>query len=241
MKAYQEQFEILENKTQNLPETFFISCFISGLKDEIQPGVLMFKPTSITQAIGLAKLLETSIEAITKKTRLGTKSEGIPPLTVNRSQVGNGRYVRKEITKEMEEKKTKGLCFKCNKRYTKGHVCKTKQLYVMEGGEDGEEDDQLPVLDEDKREDEDQLSGEELQISLNALTGTLSYRTLRGRGNVKKHLIIILIDSGSTHNFLSPAVAKRANIETKNTDSLPVLVADGTRLLSTALCNIFQW
>ncbi|CAL5346186.1 unnamed protein product [Camellia sinensis] len=41
------------------------------------------------------------------------------------------------------------------------------------GGEDGEEDDQLPVLDEDKREDEDQLSGEELQISLNALTGKL--------------------------------------------------------------------
>lgn len=141
----------------------------------------------------------------------------------------------------MEEKKTKGLCFKCNERYTKGHVCKKKQLYVMEGEEDGEEDDQLPVLEEDKREDEEQVSREELQISLNALTGTISYRTMRVRGNVKKHPIIILIDSGSTHNFLSPAVAKRANIETENTDSLPVSVADGTRMLSTALCKNFRW
>ncbi|XP_028056715.1 uncharacterized protein LOC114260736 [Camellia sinensis] len=241
VRAYQEQFEVLANKTQNHPETFFISCFISGLKDEIQPGVLMFKPTSITQAIGLAKLQETSIEAITNKTRLGTKSEGILPFSVNRSQVGNGGYVRKELSKDLEEKKAKGLCFKCNERYTKGHVCKKKQLYVMEGGEDGEEDDQLPVLDEDKREDEEQLSGEELQIFLNALTGTISYRTMKVRGNVKKHLIIILIDSESTHNFLSPAVAKRSNIETENTNSLPVSVDDGTRMLSTAMCKDFQW
>lgn len=97
VRAYQEQFEILANKTQNLPKTFFISCFISGLKDEIQPGVLMFTPTSITQAIGLAKLQETSIEAITKKTRLGTKSEGIPPFSLNRSQVGKWGICSKRV------------------------------------------------------------------------------------------------------------------------------------------------
>ena len=53
---YQEQFELLANKTQNLPEFFLSSCFISGLKEEIKTNVLMFKPTNTTQAIGLAKL-----------------------------------------------------------------------------------------------------------------------------------------------------------------------------------------
>lgn len=92
-----------------------------------------------------------------------------------------------------------------------------------------------------REEGEEQLTGEEPQISLNALTGSISYRTMRVRGNVKKKLIIILIDSGSTHNFLNPEVVKRANIKTEDTDSLPVSVADGTKMLSTAMCKNFQW
>lgn len=58
---------------------------------------------------------------------------------------------------------------------------------------------------------------------------------MRVRGNVKKRLIMILIDSGSTHNFLSPDVVKRAGIDVTVTDPLPVSVADGTKLLSTAV------
>ena len=70
VRDYQEQFEILANKTQGLPENFFTSCFISGLKKEIRANVLMFKPTTTMQAIGLAKLQELSIEAIAQKTKL---------------------------------------------------------------------------------------------------------------------------------------------------------------------------
>lgn len=236
VRAYQEQFEILANKTHNLPESFFVSCFISGLKEEIQLGVLMFRPTSVTQAIHLAKLQETSIEAITRKTRSGAKTDGNWSFPVNKPYVDNGGYVRKELSKELEDKRAKGLCFKCNERYTRGHICKKRQIYVMEG-----EDDRSPSPEEEKEEESEdhQLPSEELQISLNALTGSISYRPMRVRGNVKKKLVIILIDSGSTHNFLSPEVVKRANIETEHTDSLSVSVADGTKMWSTAMCKNF--
>lgn len=239
VKAYQEQFEILANKTQNLPENFFVSCFISGLKEEIQPGVLMFRPTSITQAIGLAKLQEASIDAITKKTRYGSKSEGILPLPQNKFHMGSGSFVRKELPRELEDKKAKGLCFRCNEKYTRDHICKRKQLYAMEG--EDEEDEQSPELEVDEELGNVPLPEEELQISLNALTGSTSYRTMRVKGNVKRKLIIILIDSGSTHNFLSPDVVKRVSLTTEDTDSLPVSVADGTRMMSTAICRDFQW
>ncbi|GFZ15698.1 hypothetical protein Acr_25g0001070 [Actinidia rufa] len=73
VKEYLEQFELLANKTQNLPESFFTSCFISGLKGEIKANVLMFRPTNTTKAIGLAKLQENSIEAIGKKTSRALK------------------------------------------------------------------------------------------------------------------------------------------------------------------------
>lgn len=119
VREYQEQFEILDNKTLNLPESFFTSCFISGLKEEIRANVLMFRPTSTTQTISLAKLQEYSIVAITKK------AKGVKQGEINSShQIRPRAYpnpVKRELPKELEEKKAKGLCFKCNEKYTRGH------------------------------------------------------------------------------------------------------------------------
>lgn len=131
VRDYQEQFEILANKTQGLPEHFSTSCFISGLKKEIRANVLMFKPTNTMQAIDLAKLQELSIEAVTQKTRL-------PLRTGENFSYGQSRpnffpAIRRELPKELEEKRAKGLCFKCNETFTRGHQCKQKQLYVLDG------------------------------------------------------------------------------------------------------------
>lgn len=63
VKDYYECFEELANRTKRLPEEFFVSCFISGLKEDIQPVVQMFGPTSMLQALGLAKSQEEQTEA----------------------------------------------------------------------------------------------------------------------------------------------------------------------------------
>ncbi|CAL5348860.1 unnamed protein product [Camellia sinensis] len=236
VKEYQEQFEILANRTCELPEVFFISCFISGLREDIKAGVLMFRPTTIVQAIGLAKMQENSIEAITRRARQGNRA-GESSFSHQAKQNPVMNPVRKELPKDWEEKKAKGLCFKCNEKYTRGHICKKKQLYALEV----EQEDQEQVEDEGADVEEDQVPEEELQISLNALSGSVSYRTMRVKGNVKKKLVMILIDSGSTHNFLSPEVIKRVGIMASETDPLPVLVADGTKLMSTTICKGFRW
>lgn len=240
VRVYQEQFEELANRTTNLPESFFISCFISGLKEEVKAGVQMFRPTTITQAIGLAKLQENSIEAITKKTRSAPSK---PDYTVTQSTVGshwgttyNGSHRRENKT--FNEKRAKGLCFKCNEKWSKGHECKKKQLFALEGdGEDLKSDQE----GEEESDGEQEKEEEELQISLNAITGSVSFRTMRVRGNVKKRLMMILIDSGSTHNFLSPEIVKRTGCLVDETEALPVMVADGTMMHSKAVCKNFEW
>lgn len=45
--------------------------------------------------------------------------------------------------------------------------------------------------------------GEGVKISIYALAGVCSYQTLRLVGHIKKGSIVILIDSGSTHNLLT--------------------------------------
>lgn len=52
VKCYQERFEELANRTNGLTQEFFVSCFLSGLKEEIKAGVQMFHPTTISQRLG---------------------------------------------------------------------------------------------------------------------------------------------------------------------------------------------
>lgn len=111
----------------------------------------MFRPATITQAIELAKLQETSIEAISKKTRVEAKPGASSSWSSGRSNLSMGGYDKRELTKESEEKKAKGLCFKCNDKYSRGHVCKRKQLYALEG-----EEEEQPSFEGDEEEDANQ-------------------------------------------------------------------------------------
>lgn len=64
---------------------------------------------------------------------------------------------------------------------------------------------------------------------------------MREVGIVKAREIIILIDSGSTHNFIDPRVAKISGVVVEQTPDLTVTVADGTRLCSKGVCRAFVW
>lgn len=82
---------------------------------------------------------------------------------------------------------------------------------------------------------------EDLHISVYAISGMPSFKTMRIKGKVKKFPLTILIDSGSTHNFLDPMMAKRTGQMIQNTQPLTVIVADGTKLMSKAAISDFTW
>ncbi|KAA8519441.1 hypothetical protein F0562_013684 [Nyssa sinensis] len=241
VKTYKEKFEELANKTNGLSEEFFVSCFVSGLKDEIKAGVQMFRPRNVSQAMGLARLQEETIEALAKKNKVYSKSYNSSLPTSSKSMepapkpMESATAVKKMTQKELEERRMKGLCYGCDEKYFRGHVCKKKQLFMIEAEE--EEDVFEDVVQEMEKEDVQ----EELQISVHALSGSLSYKTMRIKGKVKKNMVTILIDSGSTHNFLDPTMAKRTGASIQFTNPLTVVVADGTKLQSKAVVKEFQW
>ena len=43
-------------------------------------------------------------------------------------------------------------------------------------------------------------------ISLNAITGSLSIGTMRIKGTINNQMVVVLVDSGSTYNFVEPAM-----------------------------------
>ena len=64
-------------------------------------------------------------------------------------------------------------------------------------------------------------------ISCNALAGITTPQTLKIEGHIKKKKVIVLIDSGSTHNFIHCKVAKELNFFLYPATKCQVMVANG--------------
>ncbi|GKC21559.1 hypothetical protein Tco_1023709 [Tanacetum coccineum] len=68
-----------------------------------------------------------------------------------------------------------------------------------------------------KQEEEEVFIQEEIpQISLNALNGSNNLQIIRVTGKIGKHELHILIDCGSTHNFLDEDVANKIGTQPVN-------------------------
>ncbi|XP_071712436.1 uncharacterized protein [Rutidosis leptorrhynchoides] len=248
--AYFDEFERLLNKIE-VSEKHAISLFLAGLMKEIELSVRMFKPRTLEDAYCLAKLQEDTI-AVSKRrstpllstprsTFIAKNNTYTPAMTNTVSQPTANNQLALPITpynaatkngskrltqKEIEEKRAKHLCFYCDEKYSTSHKC-SGQLYTLEvvGSE---------VIEEIKCVDVNENDGE-------VGTGANTYQTMRVTGSVNKYKVHILIDSGSTHNFLDYETAKRLGCKLSTTAPMQVIVPGGSKLLTTSGCDKVVW
>jgi hypothetical protein len=79
---------------------------------------------------------------------------------------------------------------------------------------------------------EDALTGEMDQLSLNALAGTEVGDSMRIRALVHNKVMLILVDSGSSHSFVSQSFVLQAGLHTTYVTPMKVKVANGETILS---------
>lgn len=72
---------------------------------------------------------------------------------------------------------------------------------------------------------------------LHAIAGTLAPQTMRVKGTVCWQAVVLLIDSGSTHDFSNPSMAKKAGLPIRESRSMEVMVAIGYKLSSLGFCK----
>jgi hypothetical protein len=135
---------------------------------------------------------------------------------------------------QLEERKTKGLCFNCDNKYNKGHKYGEKKLFYIYFEEE-EEQEQEPSQDENV----EAISSEELTptISCDAMAGISTPQTLNIEGYIKMKKVIVLIDSGSTHNFIHYKLAKALNCFVYPAPEFQVMIADGGTINFSGKCN----
>ena len=135
---------------------------------------------------------------------------------------------RKKLSpEEMKERREKGLYFNCDEKYLPGHRCAKLLWLELQNEEEG------PHMGRSNF-DNPKIFGEEEEpaISLHAITGIQGPRTMRLRGIVGCCRIVLLVDSGSTHNFISSTTTKKLGITPALTGKMEVLVANEEKLSS---------
>ena len=112
----------------------------------------------------------------------------------------------------MAERRKQGLCYNCNEPYVHGHKC--AHLFFLEAADyivqEPEEDDNGPAASPVSVAPFDP---NEPLISLSAITGIRAEDTMQLHVQIGAHELTALLDSGSTHNFVSALAARCTGLQ----------------------------
>lgn len=221
---------------RGIPEEHLVSIFIFGLHHDIGTGVRLFQPQNLSAAFDVALRQEDVINAttgshFTKPLVRSIQTKSFTTFNTTPTQKNNLPSTIKWLSwLERKERREKGLCFNCDKLYHPGNNCEKSRLLYLEGVSG------LTITEvEDFGTDIKETTAEQTkwvetspEISLHALMGSPFPNTMRITGYIKGKSITILIDSGSTHNFLHPAIAKQCGYYNQSNDAaMRVMIGDG--------------
>ncbi|XP_077242603.1 uncharacterized protein LOC143883132 [Tasmannia lanceolata] len=117
-----------------------------------------------------------------------------------------------------------------------GHDCRTRLYHLEAIDEDPDcimEDDNDEILEDTSTEN---LGDKPAEISFHALVGQQNPSTIRLTRVSTNHSLHVLIDNGSTHNFVKDQVAKIMKWPIVPTTPFRVLIGNGESLLCTKKC-----
>ncbi|KAH9666617.1 hypothetical protein KPL70_020713 [Citrus sinensis] len=257
VEAYQSTFENIYNRVTNLHPDAILDCFISGLKPTIQNELAIHKPSNLPDAIALAKLIEDKLLSYNQKF-ISWKSTNTPIPIPTRNETNiwpdprppllplpppnpsnppkTTLPIRRLTTAEMQTRRAQGLCFNCDERFKPGHRCRTRPFLLLLTEEPSESFQEEEILVEDTVPTEE-TANPSPEISFHALIGTTSPQTFRLSAKINNQTLSVLIDTGSTHNYLHPRLAHFLHLAIEKTMTFLVAVGNGERIRSEGHCS----
>lgn len=192
------------------------------------------KPRSVWQQ-GKCELISTyglpSTSGPAKSWSKPTESQG--SVNLNRPCTSRGSKTtigpRRLTEAELQERRAKGLCFRCDERWSAGHRCKHKELSVLMVAEeevDGESD---------KGEEAD--IEEAVEVSLCSVVGLTNQKTMKLRGEIQGCEVVVMIDPGATHNFLSLRVIEEEKVAVREGGEFEVSLGNGESVRGLGVCK----
>jgi hypothetical protein len=163
------------------------------------------------------------------------------PKPVNPTTPSAPLKIQKLTQAEMAERQLKGLCYNCDDKYFPGHKCKEQKLFMAISEDIQEDDDDTSPVPKSPETSEinppSDPPAEEPIISLNALTGFSAPQTLKLIDYIKHRKVIILVDSGSTHNFIHRRIAQETHCYIHAINNFQIMIANGGSMKCGGRCE----
>ena len=232
VSSYVDEFSQLVDKLnayQHMSDPLYYTMkFVDGLRDDIKAVVMIQRPKDFDTAAVLAQLQEEAGEMIKKReprrwpqnwlsspSMQSTQAQSMVPkdskvvpnarMEDKRPQGAPNSSTDSRLASLYAYRKAQGLCYKCGLQYAKGHKCAdTIQLQMVE-----ELWQMVPLPDTDDPEILEKEDTFELNsfLSKAAEQGVHATRTMRFVGHIAGMDVLALLDSGSSHSFVSTTVA----------------------------------
>lgn len=260
IQDYVNEYEELANLVPNLDPKTLVDVFYNGLKPEMKEVIKIKEPQGIRQHKEAVLKMESSalcqlLSGVTQ-TSSGAKrapssspwrtakvprdeklTKQEPSSQTNSTAAATEARPQYMYTREqLKERKCLGLCFKCPAKYSQEHDFPNKTLQVMtvldgfameilEDGFDEEINDIL--LQENKL----------MTLSMNAFLGVDTPTTTKMKGIFGKREVVVMLDSGATHNFVAPHIVQQSRLSVLKRGGLQVLLGTGVMVEALGVCQ----
>ena len=123
---------------------------------------------------------------------------------------------RRLSEKQLQQKRQQGLCFRCDEKWSINHRCQRHGLSVLltEEEEEATEDGEFAMAEvsTDEPYTTQPNPNSTPEVSLSSVMGLTSPKTMRLDGIMNKHDLVVMIDPGATHNFISKVAAQQLGL-----------------------------
>ena len=236
LKDYISEFRHLANRTSDISHVLLKSYFIGGLKKELKFDVKLLKPATVHDAIAIAVQLDAKFNEFKRspaKSSHVLKNQFVPTIVFPSTTPKPGKLPVKRLSlEEVQRKRERGECWFCSDKWTNGHKCGLKQLLMLD------------LLDGDDADFvQEQVEAPELYhmaLSECAFYGIIpnqTLQTMKVEGLLNGHSIKIVLDSGSTHNFVDSKILKQWGYQAQTTRPFEVMIVDGGKVRSSGCCK----
>uniref|UniRef100_A0ACD5W173 Uncharacterized protein n=1 Tax=Avena sativa TaxID=4498 RepID=A0ACD5W173_AVESA len=244
VQEYHQQFEALSYNVSiqnpHYDEHFFVSQIIRGLKSDIR-GAVKAPSASIsgeghtfsfgTRSASRSKSVGSETSSLCVCGGYGTKTRT--------SQIHTEDWPRGFLVGQA--RRANGLCFKCGENYEPTHQCAKKPGAEVHAAQLEEQAEMLSEEVLNLIEKQDLAFAEQLSLSIHAMAGTEGAETLKLWAMVGNQVLLFLVDSGSSHNFVNANLVDRLKCSVQQTKSIPVKIANGSYMHCSQMVQQLTW
>jgi len=238
-------------------DVFFVIRFVDGLKPDIKSAIQLHKPRTVDAAVSLALLQEEVLDISHKRlynrpakefSKYSTKPQsnitntgilGTAP-TDNKTSIPQDSKQKGEdkLTALRAQRRKMGLCMKCGDKWSHQHRCPAQiPLHILEEVLNAVNSSAEPEVELDSSSSDEEL----LSLSFAASEGIQGKRSMRLHGLISNQNVLILIDSGSSHTFISPSAVERLKCQLQPASVVHVTAANGAKLPSSQMVPQISW